>query len=87
MKEPEDMRAGSRYWRAAGKPRTLRDLAIAKVALVAVCRRCRHQKLLFPYGLAEQLGANFPVEDLARRLRCTECRALGMATLRESVRD
>lgn len=83
------MRPGSRYWKATGKPRTrtLRDLAIAKVALVAVCRRCHHQKLLFPYSLAERLGANFPVESLARRLRCTACRGLGMATLRESVRD
>ena len=81
------MRPGSRYWQAAGKPRTLRDLAIAKVALVAVCRRCHHQKLLFPYSLAEQLGANFPVEWLAPRLRCTACRALGRVTLRESVRD
>ena len=40
-------------------------------------------KLLFPYGLAERLGANFPVESLARGgSRCTACRGLGMATLR-----
>ena len=87
MKQAEDMRPGSRYWRPAGKPRTLRDLAVAKVALVAVCRRCHHQKLLFPYGLAERLGQDFPVEQLAPRLRCTECRALGWATMQESVRD
>jgi hypothetical protein len=87
MKQPQDMRPGSRYWRPAVKPRTLRDLAVAKVALVAVCRRCRHQKVLFPYGLAERLGADFPVDRLAPRLRCTECRALGWVTLHDSVRD
>jgi len=87
MKQPEDMRPGSRYWRAAGKPRTLRDLAVAKVALVAVCRRCGHQKLLFPYGLAERLGQDFPLERLAARLRCTECQALGWVVMHESVRD
>jgi ribosomal protein L44E len=87
MKKPEEMRPGNRYGRAAGKPRTLRDLAVAKVALVAVCRRCRHQKLLFPYGLAERLGADFPIDRLAPRLRCTECRALGRVTVHESVRD
>ena len=87
MKQPEDMRPGSRYWRAAEKPRTLRDLAVAKVALVAVCRRCGHQKLLFPYGLAERLGQDFPFERLAARLRCTECQALGWVVMHESVRD
>ena len=81
------MRPGSRYWQAAGKPRTLRDLAIAKVALVAVCRRCHHQKLLFPYSLAEQLGANFPVESLARRLQMHGLPWAGHGDLAQSVRD
>jgi hypothetical protein len=58
--------------------RTLRDLARAKFALVAVCQRCRHRQLLFPLDLAERLGPSFLVADLAPRLRCTECKALGM---------
>jgi hypothetical protein len=67
--------------------RTVRDLARAKLAPVAVCQRCRHRHLLFPLDLAERLGANFLVAELARRLRCTECKALGMAALHPSVRD
>ena len=67
--------------------RTIRDIARAKLAVVAVCQRCRHRRLLFPLDLAERLGANFPVERLPARLRCTECRALGTAALQPSVRD
>ena len=67
--------------------RTLRDLARAKLALVAVCQRCRHRQLLFPLDLAERLGAGFLVAELAPRLRCTECKALGMAAVHPSVRD
>jgi hypothetical protein len=65
--------------------RTLHDLAKAKLALVAVCQRCRH--LLFPFDLAERLGARFPVAELAPRLRCTDCRARGWVALHPSVRD
>lgn len=67
--------------------RTLRDLALAKLALVAVCQRCRHRHLFFPLDLAERLGANFLVTELAPRLRCTDCRARGWVTLQPSVRD
>jgi hypothetical protein len=66
---------------------TIHDLACAKLALVAVCQRCRHRHLLFPLDLAERLGADFLLDQLPRRLRCTECKALGMAALQPSVRD
>jgi hypothetical protein len=66
---------------------TLLDLARAKLALVAVCQRRRHRQLLFPLDLAERLGANFLVAELAPRLRCTDCKALGMAAVHPSVRD
>jgi hypothetical protein len=39
--------------------RTIRDLARAKLALVAVCRRCRHLHLLFPLDLAGPVGTDF----------------------------
>jgi hypothetical protein len=87
MKEPQEMRPGNRYARPAKKARTLQDLAMAKLALVAVCQRCRHRKLLFPLDLAERLGASFPVDQVPPRLRCTECRALGWVALHDSVRD
>jgi hypothetical protein len=67
--------------------RDLRDLAQTKLAVVAVCQRCRHRHLLFPLDLAERLGTNFLVADLPPRLRCTECKALGMAAIHPSVRD
>ena len=67
--------------------RTIRDLARAKLALVTVCQRCRHRHLLFPLDLAERLGPDFLVADLAPRLRCTDCKALGMAAVHPSVRD
>jgi hypothetical protein len=67
--------------------RTVRDLARAKLALIAVCQRCRHRQLLFPLDLAERLGATFLVAELAPRLRCTDCKALGMAAVHPSVRD
>jgi DNA-directed RNA polymerase subunit RPC12/RpoP len=81
------MRPGSRYWKPAPGTRTLRDLAKAKLALIAVCQRCRHRSLLFPLDLAERLGANFPLDQIASRLRCTECQALGWVTLHDSMRD
>ena len=87
MKEPHEMRPGNRYWKPSAQARTLRDLARAKVALEAVCRRCNHRRLLLPYDLAAKLGAEFPVDQLAKRLRCTECQALGWVTLHDSVRD
>jgi hypothetical protein len=30
-----------------------------KTALVAICRRCKHRRLLFPRVLAERLGETF----------------------------
>ena len=62
-------------------------MARAKLALVAVCKRCRHRQLLFPLDLAERLGADFLVDQLPQHLRCTDCRALGYANLQPSVRD
>jgi hypothetical protein len=38
---------------------TVRDLAREKLALVAVCQRCRHRHLLFPLDLAGPVGADF----------------------------
>jgi hypothetical protein len=67
--------------------RTIHDLARAKLALVIVCQRCCHRHLLFPLDLAERLSADFLVAELAPRLRCTECKARGMAAVHPSVRD
>lgn len=86
MKEPHEMRPGNRYAREARDQRTLSELARLKMALVAVCRRCKHRRLLYPAALAYQLGKDFKVIDLRHRLRCAGCCGYGTANVYESVR-
>jgi hypothetical protein len=86
MKQPHEMRPGNRYARQRQARRTLCDLIASKSALVAICRRCRHRRLLFPPVLASRLGENFPVVDLPRRLRCAECKRHGITKVYESTR-
>jgi hypothetical protein len=74
MKEPHEMRPGNRYARDAEARRTLRDLIERKAALIAIRQRCKHRRLLFPASLASQLGEEFKVIDLRKRLRCERCR-------------
>ena len=85
MKLPHQMRPGNRYAREAGIGRTLGELVRAKMALVAVCRRCKHRRLLYPANLIPQFGEGFPAIELRERLRCSGCRGR-MANLHESSR-
>jgi hypothetical protein len=80
------MRPGNRYARETGIGRTLGDLLRAKMALVAVCRRCKHRRILFPVNLIARYGHDFPAIQLCDRLRCTSCRSR-MANLHESSRS
>jgi hypothetical protein len=80
------MRPGNRYAREAQTRRTLADLLERKTALVAICRRCKHRRLLLPRVLAERLGEAFKVAELQKRLRCEACRGYGTANLHESTR-
>jgi hypothetical protein len=75
MKEPEEMRPGNRYARDAEERRTLGDLIKRKTALVAICQRCKHRRLLFPAGLAERLGETFKVVEWRKRLRSAKSRS------------
>jgi hypothetical protein len=59
MKQPHEMHPGNRYARQAEARRTLRDLIASKSALVAICQRCKHRRLLFPAVLASRLGERF----------------------------
>lgn len=77
MKAPHEMRPGNRYAREPGSGRTLGELVKAKMALVAVCRRCKHRRTILPANLIARLGVTFPVIDLRQRLRCSGCRARG----------
>jgi hypothetical protein len=80
------MRPGNRHARQAEVRRSLNDLIASKSALVAICQRCKHRRLLFPAVLASRLGVNFLVSDLPQHLRCAECRRHGTAKLYESSR-
>jgi hypothetical protein len=86
VKEPHELRPGNRYAREADARRTLGNLIERKTALVAICRRCKHRRLLFPAALASTLGEMFKVVDLQKRLRCGGCRGYGTANLHESTR-
>jgi DNA-directed RNA polymerase subunit RPC12/RpoP len=85
MKAPQEMRPGNRYARQSEARKTLGDLISRKAALVAICRRCKHRRLLFPANLANRLGENFKVIELGKLLRCQKCRH-GVAILHESTR-
>jgi hypothetical protein len=86
VKEPHELRPGNRYAREAEARRTLGNLIQRKTALVAIYRRCKHRRLLFPAALASQLGETFKVVDLQKRLRCGGCHGYGTANLHESTR-
>jgi DNA-directed RNA polymerase subunit RPC12/RpoP len=79
------MHPGNRYARHPGAGRTLGELVAAKIALVAVCRRCKHRRVLYPARLVARCAENFPAIELRERLRCTACR-YGSANLHESSR-
>jgi hypothetical protein len=85
MKPPHQMRPGNRYARETGASRTLGELVRAKMALVAVCRRCKHRRLLYPANLIRQFGEDFSAIQLRERLRCSGCKGR-VANLHESSR-
>ncbi len=85
IKPPHLMRPGNRYARQTGSGRTLGDMVRAKMALVAVCRRCKHQSVLYPASLIARFGEECPAIELRTHLRCSSCRGR-MANLHESSR-
>ena len=85
MKPPHQLRPGNRYARETGIGRTLGELVRAKMALVAVCRRCKHRRVLYPANLIPRFGESFPAIELRSRMRCSACRGR-MANLHEVSR-
>ena len=79
------MRPGNRYVRERGFSRTLGQLVDSKMALVAICRRCKHQRVLYPTNFIERFGDGRPAIELREHLRCGNCRGR-MANLHESAR-
>jgi hypothetical protein len=65
--------------------RTLGRLIEARMALLAVCRRCKHRRVLYPRNLVDRFGADCPAIELREYLRCSACRSRS-ANLHESAR-
>lgn len=74
LKQPHEMRPGNRYAKERSEGKTLGELVRAKMALVAICPRCKHRRLIYPASLIETLGEDYPAINLRSRLRCTGCR-------------
>jgi len=79
------MRPDNRYAREHGVSRTLGQLVDCKMALVAICPRCKHQRVLYPKNYIERFGADCPAVALREHLRCSSCHGR-MANLHESAR-
>jgi DNA-directed RNA polymerase subunit RPC12/RpoP len=77
------MRPDNRHVRE--RHRTLGQLVIEKMALVAICRRCGHRRVLYPANYIARFGEHCFAIELRERLRCTQCRGR-MANLHESAR-
>lgn len=61
--------------RRTGK--TLGRLVDENIALVAICKQCKHRKLLSPGHLAAALGRDVEAIAVRTRLRCTRCGCRG----------
>jgi hypothetical protein len=79
------LRAGNRYAGETGMGRTLGQMIERKMALVAVCPRCKHRRVLFSRNFIERFGADCPAIELRRHMRCTQCCARA-PNLHESAR-
>ena len=79
------MRPDNRYAREQAFSRTLGQLIESKMALVAICRRCKHQRVLYPANFIERFSADCPAIELREHLRCSSCHGR-MANLHESAR-
>jgi ribosomal protein L37E len=78
---------GTNSHRSHDRPsgRTLGQLIDNKMALVAICRRCKHQRVLYPANYSERFGHDCPAIALRHHLRCSSCGARA-ANLHESAR-
>jgi hypothetical protein len=79
------MQTNSHRARDGGSGRTLGQLVDDKMALVAICRRCKHQRVLYPAVYIERFGHDCAAIALRHLLRCCSCGARA-ANLHESAR-
>jgi hypothetical protein len=65
--------------------RTLGQLVQEKMALLAICRRCKHQRVLYPSHYIAPFGEHSPAVALRKHLRCSKCSSR-LVNLYESAR-
>ena len=59
--------------RRPGPPTTLGNAATAKVRVIVWCRDCQHRIEPDPAEHAARYGAELPVIDWVKRLKCSQC--------------
>jgi hypothetical protein len=59
--------------RHTGPPATLGSTAAAQARLIVWCRDCRRQVEPDPAEHAARYGAELPVIDWVKRLKCSQC--------------
>ena len=52
---------------------TLHDLVCEKLDIFCWCNRCNHNNVIKTTQIIERLGANYPVPEIGRNLRCGKC--------------
>jgi hypothetical protein len=63
-----------------------RNIRLSRIRqLSAICRRCKHQRVLYPGNYIERFGADCPAIEMREHLRCSSCRGR-MANLHKSAR-
>jgi hypothetical protein len=72
MFKTRDINPGS--WRPHRNANTLGQLIEKRMVLLVVCRRCKHEGLIFPADLIPRFGTNYPAVGVRRFLRCSSCR-------------
>lgn len=54
-------------------PMTLHNLLCEKLDIFCWCNKCSHNNVIRTEEIIERLGANYPVPDVGRNLRCRKC--------------
>ena len=83
MFKTRDSNPGS--WRPHRNANTLGQLIEKRMVLLVVCRRCKHEGLIFPADLLPRFSPDYPAVGVRRFVRCSACRS-GSANIHEAAR-
>jgi hypothetical protein len=83
MFKTRDVNLGS--WHPHRNASTLRQLLENRIALLVVCRRCKHEGRLHPADHIARFGENCAAVNLRGFVRCSVCRSRS-ANIHEATR-